>query len=492
MDENEAIQSLKEKISELESQLKELSLKYRLQEAKAADLQNDFHMLQSELFDYYQYAHELKGLCSGLKKELDEVYGSSRWKVTGPLWSLKNKLKFTGRGIPQSADSQSTTSQEIPLLTMDKEKKSILFLDRSIPRPDHDAGSLSVFQYCGLLIEMGFDVYFLTDDFGDLHAPDTAAYIDKLNSAGIHVLFGEFYFKNYQEWLTQNAHKFDMIILNRPNIATKYIDLVRMHSDALIVYFGCDLHFLRELRDYECTGDAGALERSGQLKTKEYWIMRQADLVVLYSSKETALVKSEFGIANVVTAPLNYYEDARPIHTDFKDTSDILFVGGFSHKPNLDAALWFYSEVWPSLKSALPNARWIIAGSNPPADILKLADERLIVTGFISDEKLTGLYKSCRVCVIPLRFGAGIKGKTLEAMKNGIPVVSTSIGIEGIDGVEAFIPPADTAQDFTRQVITLYNNVEIAKLQSQNLQDYLKHRYSKKSLLEVLQKITSR
>ena len=97
-----------------------------------------------------------------------------------------------------------------------------------------------------------------------------------------------------------------------------------------------------------------------------------------------------------------------------------MFVGGFAHGPNIDAAIWFVTQVYPLIreKEKIP---FYIVGSNPTDEVKALANDDVIVTGFVSDEELDRIYSNCKMAVVPLRYGAGVKGKVIEALYNGMP-----------------------------------------------------------------------
>ncbi len=133
---------------------------------------------------------------------------------------------------------------------------------------------------------------------------------------------------------------------------------------------------------------------------------------------------------------------------------DIVFLGGFGHPPNRDAVLWFVQEVWPIVRRAAPQSRFVIVGAKPPPEIRGLADDRLIVTGLV--DELEPYMAAARVFVAPLRFGAGVKGKLYAALAAGAPIVATPIGAEGMglqDGRHALI--AETPEAFAHAVLKL-------------------------------------
>ena len=113
----------------------------------------------------------------------------------------------------------------------------------------------------------------------------------------------------------------------------------------------------------------------------------------------------------------------------FSDRKDILFVGGFEHRPNVDAMLSFVCDIWPLIKKCLPEIVFYIIGSKPPKEILDLAGEDVIVTGYLPD--ISSYFHDCRLSVAPLRYGAGLKGKVVTSLSYGLPCVASSVAVEG-------------------------------------------------------------
>ena len=141
------------------------------------------------------------------------------------------------------------------------------------------------------------------------------------------------------------------------------------------------------------------------------------------------------------------------------------------------------------IKSALPGIKFIIAGSNPPKEVLQLAnDSDIIVRGFVSEDELERLYLSCRIAVIPLRYGAGVKGKTVEAMQFGMPLVTTSFGVEGLPGDFSFLKVSDNARGFAENVISLYEDEQSLCEQSRKSIAYIQKNFTEKVAEEVILK----
>ncbi len=135
--------------------------------------------------------------------------------------------------------------------------------------------------------------------------------------------------------------------------------------------------------------------------------------------------------------------------------SGVLFVGSFPHLPNLDALDHFLAEVWPQVRRRLPGARLTVAGARPPQRVLELdGRDGIAVAGEVAD--LAPLYRGHRVLAVPLRAGSGTRLKILEAMACGLPVVSTTIGAEGIEGRPGeHLLVADDPASFAEAVLTL-------------------------------------
>jgi glycosyltransferase involved in cell wall biosynthesis len=114
--------------------------------------------------------------------------------------------------------------------------------------------------------------------------------------------------------------------------------------------------------------------------------------------------------------------------------------------------------VWPIVSAKIEGIKFTIIGSKPTPEINNLQSESIEVMGFVSEHELKNIYTKVRMAVIPMRYGAGVKGKTVEAMYNGIPVVSTTIGLEGMPRIFEIMKPFDDAEAFANEIISVYNN----------------------------------
>lgn len=352
-------------------------------------------------------------------------------------------------------------------------KKHILIIDHYVPTHDKDAGSKCTFMYIKLFVSLGMKVTFIGDNYFK-HEP----YTTELNQLGVEVLYGVYYLKNWQSWLKGNGKFFDYIYLNRAHIAIKYIDYAKNYTNAKIVYFNVDMQHIREYREYEITGDKVHLERGKAAEKTEMELSSKADILHVVGSYEQKILINIFPNKPVRNIPVYIYEKLKTDVFVPKDRKDLLFVGGFSHQPNVDGVMWFYSEVFPIILESLPDIKWHIVGSSVPEKIKALENNNIVCHGFVSDEKLIELYNECKVCIAPLRFGAGVKGKVVEAVYNRIPLVTTPIGGEGLSLSEGAFLVAEDAGEFADTVKNLYTDDEYCQKLQENCLEFIKNHFT--------------
>ncbi|MCR4648163.1 MAG: glycosyltransferase [Lachnospiraceae bacterium] len=333
-------------------------------------------------------------------------------------------------------------------------KKQMLVVDHYVPHYDQDAGGKCTYMYLLLMVKMGFKVTFIGDNFFK-HEP----YTTELNQKGIEVLYGNYYYNNWEEWLKDNLHYFDYVYLQRPHISIKYMDLVKQYGRAKVFYFAHDLHHVREMREYELTHDPEKLESANKWKEIEYDLFRKADVGHVVGSYEQGVMQKVFPDKPIRNIPLYIYDDIPDdIDKDFDKRKDMLFVGGFGHPPNADAVLWFAENVFPKILKKIPDIKWHVVGGKVPDKVQELNDEHILIEGFLSDEELHKLYRTCKLAVVPLRYGAGVKGKVVEAAYFQIPMVTTPIGAEGIDSEMGSMIVTDDPDLMAEKICSLYND----------------------------------
>ena len=352
-------------------------------------------------------------------------------------------------------------------------KKHLLMIDHRVPEFDTNAGDRFVYNYLQLFLKHGFRITFLPDNFHP-----SKPYTDVLTKDGIQVLYGEKYRNGWEKFFLENGKYFSHAFMNRPDQTNRYIDLFRSVSTAKVVYFGHDLHFLRELREYEITKNPNSLAESNRHKKIEFDVMRKADMVYYPSCVEKEIIQKTDPHILVKAIPLYLYDSFTPVHYSAEKRKNLLFVGGFGHPPNRDAVLWFAKEILPQIKVFIPDICLTVVGANPPKEILDLNSGNIDIKGFVTDEELKHCYETSRMCVVPLRYGAGVKGKIVEAMRYGMPVITTKIGAEGIENAEDAMIIRESAKEIADAIISLYENKKALSDYSKKASEYVKKVFS--------------
>lgn len=360
-------------------------------------------------------------------------------------------------------------------------KKTVLVVDHYVPTFDQDAGSRTVFQYLKLFVSRGYNVKFIGDNF-----QRGEPYTGVLQQMGIEVLYGPEYAYGWQDWIRQNAAHIGYAFVNRPHIAPRYIDVLREYTAARIIYYGHDLCFLREMRESELTGDEKLRQSALDWKKKELAVMRKADMAYYPSYVEVEEIHKIDPAIRVKAIPAYLFEDVEWEGYDFDGRRDIIFIGGFNHRPNVDAAVWTAKEILPRLLERLPEVKIHVLGSHPPREVLELQNEHFIVEGFVTDDQLQNFYRRSRISLVPLRYGAGIKGKVIEALRYGTPVVTTPIGAEGIEDAERVTAVRETAEDMAACIASLYNDAGRLTEMSRRSIDYIRENFSNQNAVNVI------
>lgn len=388
-------------------------------------------------------------------------------------WKEALRLQFENTGNPDPFRARERSGG----------KKIVLVVDHYVPTFDRDAGSRTTWQYLQMLVKQGYQVKFLGDNFSR-EEPYTTA----LQQIGVEVLYGQEMQAGIWEWIERHEKDLHLVYLNRPHIASRYIDFIQSRTKLKVLYYGHDLHFLRERREYELTGDVKCREASEYWKSVELSLLHKADMSFYPSEVECeAIHRIDPKIR--VKALTAYLWDRFPedIAGDYEKREGLLFVGGFAHPPNADAVLWFLDEIFPRLR-AEESLNFYIVGSHASEAITARHDPvcGVHVLGFVPDEKLRELYNQCRLVVVPLRYGAGVKGKVIEALYYGAPVVTTPTGAEGIPDAGQVMRIAGSAEEFVSAVRTLYHAPESLSAMSEAAQRYVKEHNSLAAAWDVV------
>ena len=141
----------------------------------------------------------------------------------------------------------------------------------------------------------------------------------------------------------------------------------------------------------------------------------------------------------------------------------------------------------PLVWAIKPQTSLSLVGSNPTAEVLALQGDNVEVTGFVSDYILDSYYSSARVAVVPLRFGAGIKNKVLEALNKRVPLVTTTAGIQGMAELNEFVPICDNPHDFANAIIQFLENDQAWSVATHAGYSYVVDKFSMKSMQDFFE-----
>lgn len=321
-------------------------------------------------------------------------------------------------------------------------KRTILVIDSFIPFDDESAGGRRLLAAMRLMRELEWHVVFVADDGGEYEP-----YTTRARAAGIEVIPHR---GDAASTIARIPLHIDVAWVSRPDLLEKYMPLLRRRTMAKIIYDTVDLHFLRMQREMEVTGTPAPWEA---VRDQELRLARRADCTVVTSEAEQSLLH-EYGIAAHVVPII---EQPVHMHAAFGARSDVLFLANYTHEPNVDAAVGLVNEIMPRVWERVPTMNVTLAGAEPTPLIQRLANERVHVTGHVRD--IRSLFERARVFAAPLRFGAGMKGKIVQSLAHGLPVVTTPIGAEGIglaDGVSAVITEGDDAM--ANGILRLYGD----------------------------------
>ena len=326
-----------------------------------------------------------------------------------------------------------------------QDRKVALVVDHYIPQPDQDAGSRTMLAIIESLLYAGYIVKFWPDNLA--YDPE---YTMSLQRIGVEVFYG--FGVYFDDWIERNGDAISLAVLSRPAFATQYIGPLRRHSKAKIVYYGHDLHFQRMSMEAQKTGDPQLAIDTAMMEGLEKSVWRRVD-VVLYPSPEETAVALPFRRGRRPSSPTHM--TSSPIVREPARNHEILFVAGFGHPPNVDAAVWLANEVMKLIWEQVPDAELSLVGANPTPVVRSLAGARVEVRGRVSEDELRARYARSRIAMVPLRTGAGVKSKVVEALREGLPLVTTSVGAQGLPGIEDCARIADDARGLADAAVKL-------------------------------------
>lgn len=248
-----------------------------------------------------------------------------------------------------------------------------------------------------------------------------------------------------------------------------------------------DLHFLRKARQtaYKKNTSVTLNILMNDLAKREIASIYRCDLTLIISKYEMKLLRKTFKVDKSILQYLPFLLHKINLtllnsYPTFQERSNFITIGNFKHEPNWNAVLYLKTQIWPLIKQKLPEAKMLVYGAYATEKVYHLHNENegFLVKGWAkcSEE----VFKNAKICLAPIQFGAGLKGKLIEAMQYGTPSVTTTIGAEAMHDKlpwNGFI--ADTPKEFALKSVELYTNEKTWKTAQQNGIQIINRCYSK-------------
>jgi GT2 family glycosyltransferase len=378
-----------------------------------------------------------------------------------------NRHKFVEKWREQLESGHFTESKKnISAASNRRRGKQILVFYDQIPKPDKNSAAVRMDAILKSLLPFSQIV------FVPLHQKkkEDEYYARKLLKKGIEIVAAAEFEKELKN------RKFDAVIICYPFVANYIFSKVkRMFPEAKIIFDTVDIHFVRLRREFEITGDQKFAKESKYFQKIETRIARQAEQVWCVTEQDSEFLKEVAPEAKIEIIPNIHSPHERG--KSFAERRDLFFIGSFIHRPNADAVFYFIDKIFPLVLEKLPDVRFRIVGDKTPPEIFALHSEKVRVEGFVPD--VSAIFQNSRIFVAPLLYGAGMKGKIGQALSYGLPTVTTSIGVEGMNltaGREILI--ADSAEDFAAEILRLYQSAELWQNLSDNSFQFIGENFS--------------
>ena len=254
-----------------------------------------------------------------------------------------------------------------------------------------------------------------------------------------------------------------------------------------------DLHCLRKARQKACKENRDFVENdlNSDIAKREIASIYRCDLSLMISIVEMDLLKNHFKVPENILCYLPFLLEEVSANEksnlpSFNNRNHFITIGSFRHDPNWDSVLFLKNEIWPLLRKKIPNVEMHVYGSYPPEKAMQLnkPNENFYIKGWARDAN--EVIKNAKVLLAPLRFGAGLKGKFVDAMLNGTPSVTTEIGAEAMHGkldwsgiIKNDVP------EIVEAAIKLYSNEELWNISQENGFNIISTCYSKEKFSRI-------
>ncbi|WP_334124436.1 glycosyltransferase [Empedobacter brevis] len=370
--------------------------------------------------------------------------------------------------------------------------KKLLIIGQVWPEPTSSAAGTRMIQLIDCFRKAEFEITFAC-------AASKSDFSFELNSKGVNEVEIQLNDESFNGFVRELNP--EIVIFDRFMIEEQYGWRVSKECpDALKILDTEDLHFLRNARQ-EATKkgiDFSDELLFSDLAKREIASILRCDLSLIISKKEIEILQNQFKIDEKILYYLPFLEDEISEEKmnswkKFDEREHFMFIGNFIHEPNFNCVQILKKDIWPVLRKKLPKAELHIYGAYPTQKVLQLnnATERFFVKGRAENAQET--MSNYKLLLAPIKFGAGVKGKFVDAMQTGTPSMTTSVGAEAMKenlSWNGFVE--DDVENFINKAILLYNNEKEWQIAQKNGIKILNKNYDKtKFEAELLEKINS-
>lgn len=306
----------------------------------------------------------------------------------------------------------------------------VVIIGHLLPEPASSAAGTRMLELIAFFREAGDDVFFAT-------AAQNVEFSVAAKDWDVELVAIELNSDSFNEQLKKLQP--DLVLFDRYLTEEQYgWRVAEVCENALRIIDTEDLHCLRQARRTAVKEDRAFTlsDLNNDIAKREVAAIFRSDLSLMISEEEISLLTSHFQVKPELLHYLPFLPSKKSTkkHPKFSRRSHFMTIGNFLHPPNLDSVEYLKSAIWPLIRKGMPKAEMHVYGAYPPQRILQLhkPNEGFFIHGRVDSAQ--DAFTKARVCLAPLRFGAGMKGKLLEAMLFETPSVTTSIGAEGMHG----------------------------------------------------------
>ena len=355
---------------------------------------------------------------------------------------------------------------------------SLLIIGQTFPEPTTTAAGGRMLQLIEMFISHGYAITFASS----ASSSEKSFNLDSLGVATQKITINDSSFDDFVRQLNPTLVLFDRFITEE-QFAWR---VTQSCPKTLKILDTEDLHFLRKARQQALKNATDVKDSNLFTETakREIASILRCDLSLIISEFEMKLLTDTFAVSKEILYYLPFMVTKLPDSSnfpEFEQRTNFMTIGNLLHGPNVDSVLYLKKEIWPLIKKQLPQAELYIYGNYAPQHILELHNQKqgFYIMGWA--DSVAHVMQKARVCLAPLRFGAGLKGKLLDAMLYGIPGVTTSIGAEGMYG-DLPMPGviADTPERFAELSVAIYSNKIKWQQNAQRGVEIIKERYNGK------------